>query len=209
MVLHMYLFIRNMVCVRCRMIVEEILEKLDIPFAEVELGRVRIISELSPDQRNALDTALRHYELELMDNSRKILVEKIKLAIIDIFNSSHDDIVLKFSEYLSKKLKYDYTYLANSFSEVEGSTIERFYITQKIKKVKELIKYEGMGIKEIAYYLNYSSVSHLCKQFKKLTGVTPANFRKQWESSGWGGEDKKEFVVADHSALRNWNELNQ
>lgn len=190
------------------MIVREILAKLNIPFVDVELGRVRISSEISKEQRNSLNSALKRYELELMDSPRKILVERIKTLIIEMFHSSNGDILLKFSEYLGKSLNYDYTYLANTFSEVEGSTIERFYITQKIQRVKELIMYEGMGIKEISYHLNYSSVSHLCKQFKKVTGVTPANFKKEW-AGPLDKQEKKQLVVAGNSALTKWNEFNR
>jgi YesN/AraC family two-component response regulator len=163
------------------MIVEEILNKLNIPFEKVELGRVSMTSVLTIDQRKLLDVRLDHYELAVMDNSKQILVERVKVSIIEAFHSRNDDMLLKFSEHLSKTLQYDYTYLANVFSEVEGSTIEKFYIKQKIQRVKELIMYESMGLKEIAYSLNYSSVSHLCKQFKKVTGMTPAGFRKEWE----------------------------
>ena len=179
----MFLFIKNMVCVRCKMIVKEILDKHDIPYVDVELGRVEIISGISLLQRDLLDADLRRYELELMDNPKKVLVERIKIAIIESFHSSNGDILLKFSELLSRNLKYDYTYLANTFSEQEGSTIEHFYISQKIERVKELMKYESMTVKEIAYQLNYSSVSHLCKQFKKVTDKTPANFKKDWEGN--------------------------
>ncbi|MCG2615150.1 AraC family transcriptional regulator [Terrimonas sp. NA20] len=171
-----------MVCVRCRIIVEEILTRLNVPFEKVELGKVTMSSGLTPDQRHLLDVWLAHYELEVMDNAKQILVERIKISIIEVFHSKNDDLLLKFSEHLSKDLSYDYTYLANVFSEVEGSTIEKFYIQQKIQRVKELIMYEGMGLKEIAYSLNYSSVSHLCKQFKKVTGKTPAGFRKDWQA---------------------------
>lgn len=178
----MYVFIRNMVCVRCKIIVEEILNKLEIPFDKVELGRVIMTSAPTADQRKQLDVWLEHYELEVMDNTRQILVERIKISIIEVFHSKNDELLLKFSEHLSKTLHYDYTYLANVFSDVEGSTIEKFYIQQKIQRVKELIMYDGMGLKEIAYSLNYSSVSHLCKQFKKVTGKTPTGFRKDWEA---------------------------
>ncbi|MET0462731.1 MAG: helix-turn-helix domain-containing protein [Chitinophagaceae bacterium] len=183
----MYLFIKNMVCVRCKIIVEEILDRLSIPFEKVELGKVWLLSAITFEQRQQLNSWLAHYELEVMDNSRQILVERVKVSIVEIFHSNNDDLLLKFSEHLSKKLNYDYTYLANVFSEVEGSTIEKFYIQQKIQRVKELMMYERMELKEIAYSLNYSSVSHLCKQFKKVTGVTPAGFRRNW-----GGPDEKQ-----------------
>jgi AraC-like DNA-binding protein len=180
-----------MVCVRCRIIVEEVLQRLNISYEKVELGKVLIASPLSFDQRQLLDIGLEHYELQVMDNPRQILAERIKVSIIEVFHSKNDDLLIKFSEHLSKTLRYDYTYLANVFSEVEGSTIEKFYIQQKIQRVKELIMYEGMGLKEIAYSLNYSSVSHLCKQFKKVTGLTPAGFRKDWEGPVQTRENKK------------------
>ena len=178
----MYIYIKNMVCVRCKMIVQSVLEDLEILYENVELGRVNITSDLSVEQRMRLNESLKYYELELMDNAKKILVERIKTAIIEMFHSANSDLQLKFSERLSKILQYDYTYLANTFSEMEKSTIEKYYITKKIDRVTELIKYEGMSIKEISYELNYTSVSHLCKQFKKVTGRTPAEFKKVWAS---------------------------
>ncbi|MGK2863112.1 MAG: helix-turn-helix domain-containing protein [Chitinophagaceae bacterium] len=181
----MYIFIKNMVCVRCKMIVKSVLENLEIPYSDVELGRVKVFSELSSEQRTQLNSDLNYYELELLDNSKKILVERIKVVIIEMFHSDGDDILLKFSEHLSKSLQYDYTYLANTFSELEGSTIEKFYIFKKIERVKELIKYEGLNVKEISFQLSYSSVSHLCQQFKKITGVTPAEFKKSWKSENY------------------------
>ena len=171
-----------MVCVRCKIIVRNVLEALEIPFVEIELGRVKISSELSSDQRNKLDSALKYYDLELMDNAKKILVERIKIVIVEMFHAADGERIIKLSEQLSTSLQYDYTYLANTFSEVEKSTIEKFYILKKIERVKELIKYERLSIKEISYQLSYSSVSHLSKQFKKVTGLTPANFKKLWES---------------------------
>lgn len=176
----MYLFIKNMVCVRCKMIVQSVLENLDIPFLEIELGKVKLPVEIDADKRKQLDAALNYYKLELMSNSRKILVEKIKLIIIEMFRSG-DNMQLKFSEHLSKSLEYDYTYLSNTFSELEGSTIEKFFIVNKIERVKELLLYEKLSIKEIAYELNYTSVSHLCQQFKKVTGLTPSKFKLAWE----------------------------
>lgn len=183
----MYIFIKNMVCVRCKMIVRTVLEALEIPFVEIELGRVKLPSELSADQRNKLDSALKYYELELMDNAKKILVERIKIAIVEMFHAANGDRILKFSEQLSTSLQYDYTYLANTFSEVENSTIEKFYILKKIERVKELIIYDRLSIKEISYQLSYSSVSHLSKQFKTVTGLTPAGFKKMWESEKYVG----------------------
>jgi AraC family transcriptional regulator len=177
----MYLFIKNMVCVRCKMIVRSVLENLEIPYLNIELGKVSLPEEISPEKRAQLNTALNYYELELMDNPKKILVERIKLVIAEMFHSN-DSMQLKFSEHLSRSLQYDYTYLANTFSEMEGSTIEKFFIFKKIERVKELIKYERLSIKEISFQLNYTSVSHLCQQFKKVTGLTPAKFKLMWET---------------------------
>ena len=117
-----------------------------------------------------------------MEDRRKIITEQIKVLILQLFQAPDINLQQKFSDYLSKSLFYDYTYLANIFSETEGSTIERFYIVSRVERVKELIVYEKMNITEIAYELNYSSVSHLCQQFKKVTGQTPSEFKKLCES---------------------------
>ena len=178
----MYIYIKNMVCVRCIMAVKSVLETSEISFEDIELGRVNLISQLTAEQFSKLNSGLKYYELELMENKKKILVEKIKVAIIEMFHSSNGDILVKLSEHLSRSLQHDYTYLANIFSTEEGRTIEKFYILNKVKRVKELLIYEGLTIKDISYKLNYSSVSHLCLQFKKVTGTTPSVFKKLWES---------------------------
>lgn len=181
----MNIYIKNMVCVRCKMAVQAVLTELDIKYSRVELGVATLAVSLSSEQLNQIDTKLKFYELELMEDRKKILVERIKTLIINIFLSANDDIRLKFSEYLSRSLHYDYTYLSNVFSELEGATIERFYIGTRIERVKELIVYEGLSVTEIAYILNYSSTSHLCLQFKKITGITPSIFRKRCESADY------------------------
>jgi len=167
------------------MAVQAVLEGLKIDYLTIELGRVKLVSALTPEQKNELNEGLKHYELELMDNKKMIIVERIKILIIQKCQSPDFENGLKFSVYLSESLEYDYTYLANIFSEMEGSTIERFYILNRIERVKELMIYEALSIKEIAYQLNYSSVSHLCLQFKKVTGQTPTIFKKQCESHGF------------------------
>jgi AraC family transcriptional regulator len=174
----MTVYIKNMVCVRCKMAVRTVLETLNIAYTKIELGKAELKRGLSVQQRDELDFALRVYELELMEDKRKILVERIKTLIVELFHSSGEELSLKFSAHLSRSLHYDYTYLSNVFSELEGSTIEKFYITQRIERVKELIVYEGLSVTEIAYRLNFSSASHLCLQFKKVTGQTPSNFKK-------------------------------
>lgn len=171
-----------MVCIRCKMAVRTVLEALAIDVARIELGWAETVNSISIEQKDKVNEGLKYYSLELMTNRKMIIVEQIKTIIIGKFQLAADDTGLKFSVYLSKSLDYDYTYLANIFSEMEGSTIERFYICSRIERAKELMIYEALSIKEIAYQLNYSSVSHLCLQFKKVTGHTPSAFKKLFES---------------------------
>ena len=174
----MFIFIKNMVCVRCVMAVKSVLETNNISYLQVETGRAELETELSADQYKELQKGLAYYELELIDNKRQILVERIKNLIVEMIYFPNGDPVMKFSVMLSEALGYDYTYLSNIFSELEGSTIEKFYILMRIRRVKELILHEKKSIKEIAYLLNYSSVAHLCFQFKKITGQRPSEFKK-------------------------------
>jgi AraC-like DNA-binding protein len=162
------------------MAVTSVFNELGIAYLSVDLGAAKLERALSPEEQNKLDASLRLYELELMGDRKKILVERVKLLIREQFQAANSDVRIKFSDHVSKSLFYDYTYLANIFSEMEGSTIERFYIVSRIQRVKELMVYEEMNVTEIAYYLNYSSVSHLCLQFKKVTGETPSAFKKRW-----------------------------
>jgi AraC family transcriptional regulator len=157
------------------------LEELNIDYTCIELGKVQLKEELTTEQQGRVAVALKRYELELMSDRKKILVERIKVLINEIFHSNDDELRFKFSEYLSQSLHLEYTYMANIFSETEGSTIEKFYILSRIERVKELLVYEALSIKEIAYQLNFSSESHLCQQFKKITGHTPTTFRKLCE----------------------------
>ncbi|MBN2613903.1 MAG: AraC family transcriptional regulator [Bacteroidales bacterium] len=167
-----------MVCIRCQMVVKTELEKLGLQYIDVKIGEADIIENILPDQLEQLDVALRKSGLQLMDNKRSILVEKIKSAIIELVHYSEEQIRVNLSDYLSEKLNYDYTYLANLFSEVKGITIEKFYLTHKIEKVKELIVYDELNLTEIAYKMHYSNVAHLSNQFKKFTGLTPTHFKK-------------------------------
>ncbi len=167
-----------MVCIRCQMIVKSELEKLGIHFKDVKIGEADITKNIAPEQMERLDIALRKSGLLLMDNKKSILVEKIKSAIIELVHYTDEQIKVNLSDYLSEKLNYDYTYLANLFSEVKGITIEKFYLTHKIEKVKELIVYDELNLSEIAYKMHYSSVAHLSNQFKKFTGLTPSHFKK-------------------------------
>jgi AraC family transcriptional regulator len=181
----MLIYIKNMVCIRCVMAVRSVLQTMGIRFHSIELGKVQLAENLGSDTLHNLNKALSHYELELMNGRRQILAERIRTLIIEKLHSPQIEEGFRFSEFLSNQLNYDYTYLANVFSETEGCTIEKYYIIQKVERVKELLLYEGMTVTDIAYLLNYSSVGHLCRQFKKLTGQTPAKFKDNCESEDY------------------------
>ncbi|MGQ1786293.1 helix-turn-helix domain-containing protein [Saccharicrinis sp. GN24d3] len=159
------------------MVVKSELEKLGLQYVDVKIGEANIIGELSREQIKQLDKALRKSGLLVMDDKKSILVEKIKNTIIELVHYTDDQIKVNLSDYLSKRLNHNYTYLANLFSEVKGITIEKFYLTHKIEKVKELIVYNELNLTEIAHKMHYSSVAHLSNQFKKITGLTPSRFK--------------------------------
>jgi AraC-like DNA-binding protein len=159
------------------MVVKEVLKELDLHFIIVDLGEVEIMEDLTADQLDQLREALFASGLELMDDKRAILIERIKNVIIEMVHDSNDMIKVNHSDYISAKLGMDYTYLSNIFSEVKGITIQQYIITHKIEKVKELIMYDELNLSEIAYQLHYSSVAHLSNQFKKVTGLTPSHFK--------------------------------
>lgn len=167
-----------MVSARCKMAVKEELKKLGLHFIVVELGEVEIMEKITPEQREQLKTGLFNSGLELMDDKRSVLIERIKNVIIETVHHQEEVIKINFSHYLSEKLNHDYTYLANLFSEVQGTTIEQFIISHKIERIKELIIYGELNITEIAWKMHYSSVAHLSNQFKKMTGLTPTHFKK-------------------------------
>jgi AraC-like DNA-binding protein len=160
------------------MMVKEVLCKLGIPFNSLELGIVELGESISSDQRHLLKTNLMLSGLELLEDKRSILTERIKNAITEIIQSPEDSPKLSYSIFLSQKLGYDYTYLSNTFKEVKGITIQQYIIISKIEKVKELILYDELNLSEIAFKMNYSSVAHLSNQFKKITGVTPSFFKQ-------------------------------
>jgi len=166
-----------MVCIRCKMVVKSELENLGLHYATVELGEAVIREEISKAQMSALNAALKKSGLELMEDNKSILVEKIKTIIIEQVHYNDDQIKTNLSDYLSEKLNHNYTYLSNLFSEVKGTTIEKYYLAHKIEKVKELLAYDELNLTEIAYKLHYSSVAHLSNQFKKMTGLTPSHFK--------------------------------
>lgn len=173
----MRLFIKNMVSIRCKMIVKQELENLGLHYTVVELGEVEIKEEISGKKQEALKAALMVSGLELMDDQKAILIEKIKNVIVEMVHYSDELPKTNFSAYISKKLNYDYNYLSNLFSEVKGITIEHFIIAHKIELAKELLIYNELSLTEIAHKLHYSSVAHLSNQFKKVTGLTPTFFR--------------------------------
>lgn len=167
-----------MVSTRCKLTVKEVLKKMMIHHILVELGEVEIMEKLTPEQRKELKYNLLESGLELMDDKKAVLIEKIKNVIIEMVHNSDVPIKINFSNYLSEKLNHDYTYLSNLFSEVQGTTIEQFIISHKIERIKELIIYGELNITEIAWKMNYSSVAHLSNQFKKSTGLSPSHFKQ-------------------------------
>lgn len=172
------IYIKDMVCIRCKMAVEAVLREAGVDDALVELGRARLAAPLTEDQKTAVKKGLAYYHLALMENRNKILVERIKTEIRRLL-AAPEQMQLKLSVYLSQVLDYNYTYLANVFSEEEGMTLEKYFINQRVERAKELMVYEELPLGEITGQLKFSSVSHLCLQFKKVTGLTPAEFKKQ------------------------------
>ena len=167
-----------MVSIRCKMLVKSELEKLGLHHKSIELGEAEIEENISSEQWDQLNKALKRSGIELMEDKKSILVEKIKNIIIELVHYSEEPLEMNFSEYLSQKLNQDYTYLANLFSESQGITIEHFHIVHRIERVKELLIYDELTITEIAWKMHYSSVAHLSNQFKKMTGLTPSFFKK-------------------------------
>ncbi len=167
-----------MVSLRCKMMVKEELTKLGIHCVVVELGMVEILHDITYLQHEALKYNLQNSGLELLDDKRAILIEKIKNVITEMVHYSDELPKGNYSEFISEKLGYDYTYLSNIFSEVKGITIQQFIINHKIERVKELLLYDEQNLTEIAYKLHYSSVAHLSNQFKKITGLTPSFYRQ-------------------------------
>ncbi|MBN3582157.1 helix-turn-helix transcriptional regulator [Algoriphagus aestuarii] len=173
----MKLYIKYMVSLRCKMMVKEELQKLDIYPMTVDLGMVELQDDLSEEQQKKLKINLKKAGLELLDDKKSIIIEKIKNIIIEMIHYSDELPKVNYSDYISEHLGYDYTYLANIFSEVKGITIQQFIILHKIEKVKELLIYDELNLTEISYKMHYSSVAHLSNQFKKITGLTPTFYK--------------------------------
>lgn len=174
----MKLYIKYMVSLRCKMMVQEELKKLGLHYVIVDLGMVEILEDISQYQREEMKKNLLKSGLELLDDKKSILIEKIKAVITEMIHYSDELQQENFSDIISKKLGYNYTYLANTFSEVKGITIQQFIIIHKIERVKELLLYEELNLTEISYKLNYSSVAHLSNQFKKVTGLSPSFYKQ-------------------------------
>ncbi|WP_441000143.1 helix-turn-helix domain-containing protein [Fodinibius sp. SL11] len=174
----MKLYIKYMVSLRCKMLVKEELKKIGIDCVSVSLGMVEIKDDITEEQLKIFSRNLKKSGLELLDDKRNILVEKIKSVIIEMIHYEDEVPKVNDSDYISEKLGYDYTYLSNTFSEVKGITIQQYIIMHKIERVKELLLYDELTLTEIAYKLHYSSIAHLSNQFKKVTGLTPTYFKE-------------------------------
>lgn len=174
----MRIYIKNMVCDRCIIVVKQELEKLNLKTAQVNMGEVELVKTPSTKQLLQLDIRLKELGFELLDDQRQRQIEKIKSLLIKKTQSGDLEDHFSISNYLSKSLLKDYSSLSRLFSQVEGITIEQFFILQKIEKVKEWLLYAELSLNEISYKLGYSSVAHLSAQFKKVTGLTPSNFKK-------------------------------
>jgi len=174
----MKLYIKYMVSLRCKMIVKEELRKLGIEYVSIDLGMVEILGDLSNEQREQLSKRLLKSGLEVLEDKKSILIEKIKNVITEMIHYSDELPDVNYSEYIGEKLDLNYTYLSNIFSEVLGITIQQYIIIHKIERVKELILYDELNLSEISYKLHYSSPAHLSNQFKKITGTTPSFYKK-------------------------------
>lgn len=174
----MKVYIKYMVSNHCKVAVREVLRGLGLHFVVVDLGEVDLMEELTEELREKLKVALLKYGFELMDDKRAVLIGRIINVIIEMIHYNDEVIKVNFSDFLSKKLNHDYTYLSNIFSEVRGMTIQQFIIIHKIERVKELIIYNELNLTEISYKLNYSSVAHLSNQFRKVTGLSPSHFKQ-------------------------------
>lgn len=172
------IFIKNMVCDRCIMVVQNELEKLGLDAKNIKLGEVILSKEITSLEKENLSKTLEPLGFEVIDDKKGRIIEKIKNIIIDLVHHQDSDVKTNLSDVLSDKLHHDYNYLSNLFSEVEGTTIEKYFIAQKVEKVKELLVYDELSLSEIANRLNYSSVAYLSNQFKKVTGLTPSYFKQ-------------------------------
>ena len=197
----MIMYIKNMVCERCKMAVKYELTKLGITPISVDLGEVELNSELTETQYQKFSATLKEYGFEIIDKSNARIIEKIKNIVIEVVHRSDNAIKINYSVYIEEKFKKKYNYLSNLFSEIEGITIEQFIIFQKTEKVKELLVYDELSLSEIADKLGYSSVAYLSTQFKKITGLTPSHFKNV--------KDKKRLSLDNLKPVNNIKRTNQ
>lgn len=172
------LFIKNMVCNRCIMVIQNELNKLGLHVINIKLGEVTLAKEPTPEERKNLNQVLISLGFQIIDDKKGSTIEKIKTIIIEMVHYQDNNVKTNLSDVLSSRLHHDYNYLSNLFSEVEGTTIEKYFIAQKVERVKELLVYDELSLSEIAFQLNYSSVAYLSNQFKKVTGLTPSHFKQ-------------------------------
>jgi AraC-like DNA-binding protein len=174
----MKLYIKNMVCVRCEAVVKSELKKMGLAFQSIKSGEVEIMDDIPADIKERLNIALEKSGLGLLDDKKSVLVEKIKTVIIELVHYTDERLKVNLSDYLKEKLEYDYAYLSRLFAEVNGTTIEHYFISLRIERSKELLVYSDLSLIEIAEQLHFSDTSHFCNQFKKATGLTPSYFRQ-------------------------------
>lgn len=172
------LFIKNMVCNRCIIVMKNELEKLGLSAISIKLGEVIFEKNITVEEKEKLDDTLLELGFQIIDDKKSRIIEKIKNTIIELVHHQENEAKTNLSDILSTKLHHDYNYLSNLFSEIEGTTIEKYFIAQKIERVKELLVYDELSLSEIAFQLNYSSVAYLSNQFKKITGLTPSHFKQ-------------------------------
>lgn len=174
----MKLYVKNMACLSCTVVVKEALEEMKIQPIKVELGEIETKEDLTDIEKQKLNDKIKKVGLELLESKQGAIIERIRKVAVEYVYHTEEKLITNFSDYLSQKLNYSYTYLSNLFSEIEVSTIEQYVIAMKIERIKELIMFDDMTLTEISYKLHYSSVAHLSAQFKKGTGLTPTHFKR-------------------------------
>lgn len=172
------LYIKNMVCNRCIMVVQQHLTNLGIEIESIKLGEVVVKQPLTPELKDKIKNSIEPIGFELIDDKRMQLIEQVKNVIVELVHYNDGELKVNLSDFITSKLNHDYSYISNLFSEIENTTIEQYYIAQKIERVKELLVYDELSLSEIAYQLNYSSAAHLSSQFKRVTGLTPSHFKQ-------------------------------
>lgn len=174
----MKLYIKNMACESCKIIVRQALDELNLTTLKIDLGEVEIKEDITDEKKKILNSKIKRAGLELLISKQGVLIEKIRKVMVDSVYNSDEKPLMKFSSLLSRKLHHSYAYLAGFFSDVQAITIEKYIISLKVERIKELILDEEFTLSEIAHKLHYSNVSHLSNQFKKVTGLTPSHFKK-------------------------------